>query len=130
MSDFLKQIARTPDRTREAWLRRIQDALRVAVPQLDEIELKRDDRGTPHLRGKYAHWRPGGAWQKEDQFSDGTLRLMGLLWSMLEGTGPLLLEEPELSLHPEVVRSSLRSSRESSVDLEGRFCLAHTQPIY
>ena len=102
--DFLEQIARTPDRTRDAWLRRIQDALRVAVPQLDEIELHRDERGTPHLRGKYAHWRPQGAWQQEDQFSDGTLRLMGLLWSMLEGSGPLLLEEPELSLHPEVVR--------------------------
>ncbi len=102
--DFLEQIARTPDRTRDAWLRRIQDALRVAVPQLDEIELCRDERGTPHLRGKYVHWRPQGAWQKEDQFSDGTLRLMGLLWSMLEGSGPLLLEEPELSLHPEVVR--------------------------
>jgi hypothetical protein len=29
---------------------------------------------------------------------------MGLLWSALDGTGPLLLEEPELSLHPEVVR--------------------------
>ena len=29
---------------------------------------------------------------------------MGLLWAMQEGDGPLLLEEPELSLHPEVVR--------------------------
>jgi predicted ATPase len=37
-------------------------------------------------------------------FSDGTLRLLGILWSALEGTGPLLFEEPELSLHPEVVR--------------------------
>jgi hypothetical protein len=26
------------------------------------------------------------------------------MWSMFEGTGPLLLEEPELSLHPEIVR--------------------------
>ncbi|HQY94338.1 AAA family ATPase, partial [Caldilinea sp.] len=30
--------------------------------------------------------------------------LIGLLWAILDGTGPLLLEEPELSLHPEVVR--------------------------
>ena len=45
-----------------------------------------------------------GRWQTEDQFSDGTLRLLGLLWAILEGGGPLLLEEPELSLHPEVVR--------------------------
>jgi len=102
--DFLERIARTPERTRSAWLKRIRDALRVAVPQLNDLELRRDERGTPHLRGKYEHWRPQGAWLSEGQFSDGTLRLMGLLWATLEGAGPLLLEEPELSLHPEVVR--------------------------
>jgi len=102
--DFLEQIAKTQERTRVARLNRIRDALRAAVPQLAEIELARDDRGTPHLRGKYEHWRPQGAWQTEDQFSDGTLRLMGLLWVAMEGGGPLLLEEPELSLHPEIVR--------------------------
>lgn len=102
--DFLEQIAKTVAKTREARLRRIRDALRVAVPQLEEVELQRDARGTPHLRGKYQHWRPQGAWQTEEQFSDGTLRLMGLLWVAMEGGGPLLLEEPELSLHPEIVR--------------------------
>ena len=102
--DFLEQIAKTQEKTRVARLNRIRDALRVAVPQLAEIELARDDRGTPHLRGNYEHWRPQGAWQTEDQFSDGTLRLMGLLWVAMEGGGPLLLEEPELSLHPEIVR--------------------------
>src|SRR5690606_5533842 len=35
---------------------------------------------------------------------DGTLRLIGLLWALQEGRGPLLLEEPELSLHLGVVR--------------------------
>lgn len=29
---------------------------------------------------------------------------MGLLWIALAGGGPLLLEEPELNLHPEVIR--------------------------
>ena len=61
-------------------------------------------RGTPHLRGRYQHWRAQGAWQSEEQFSDGTLRLMGLLWAAMDKGGPLLLEEPELSLHPEIVR--------------------------
>lgn len=102
--DFLEQIAQTPEKTQRARLRRIQHALSVAVPQLRELELWRDIRGTPHLRGRYEHWRPLGAWQTEDQFSDGTLRLMGLLWAALDGVGPLLLEEPELSLHPDVVR--------------------------
>ena len=102
--DFLEQIAKTQKRTLTARMKRIQKALRVAVPQLEEIELTRDERGTPHLRGKYRHWRPHGAWQTEQQFSDGTLRLTGLLWAALETGGPLLLEEPELSLHPEIVR--------------------------
>lgn len=101
--DFLEQVTKTPARTRNSRLKRIRNALGVAVPQLEEIELWRDERGTPHLRGKYQHWRPQGAWQTEEQFSDGTLRLMGLLWATMEKGGVLLLEEPELSLHPEIV---------------------------
>jgi predicted ATPase len=103
-SDFLQQVASTPEKTRNARLKRILSALQIAVPQLSAIELWWDVKGTPHLRGRYEHWRTHGAWQTEEQFSDGTLRLMGLLWAVLDGTGPLLLEEPELSLHPEVVR--------------------------
>ena len=102
--DFLEQISATREPTRSARLRRIEEALRVAVPQLGEIETERDAKGRPHIRGKYQHWRPTGAWQTEAQFSDGTLRLIGLLWASLDGTGPLLLEEPELGLHPAVVR--------------------------
>ena len=102
--DFLEQVASSNKRTRSARLRRIQTALRVAVPQLEKIELTRDVRGTPHLRARYQHWRPHGAWQSEGQLSDGTLRLMGVLWVVMDGKGPLLLEEPELSLHPDIVR--------------------------
>jgi predicted ATPase len=103
--DFLHQIARTPENTRNARLRRILEALQVAVPQLQSLRLERDEvKGTPHLIGVYEHWRAYGARQDETQFSDGTLRLLGLLWAVLDGRGPLLLEEPELSLHPAVVR--------------------------
>jgi predicted ATPase len=102
--DFLEQVAKRSEKTQKARLRRIQNALSVALPQLQTIELWRDARGTPHLRGRYAHWRPQGAWQTEEQFSDGTLRLMGLLWVAMDKEGPLLLEEPELSLHPGIVR--------------------------
>jgi hypothetical protein len=87
----------------ESRLGKIRDALRVAVPQLKDLVLEMD-LGVPHLKGLYEHWRPRAGWQLEDQFSDGTLRLLGLLWALLDGTAPLLLEEPELSLHAAVVR--------------------------
>jgi predicted ATPase len=103
-SDFLEQLVRTPKKTLRSRLKRIVAALKVAVPNLMEMQLERDERGTPHLKGLYAHWRPDAGWQSEDQFSDGTLRLLGLLWVFLDGTAPLLLEEPELSLHYAVVR--------------------------
>lgn len=101
---FLERVARTPERTRDARLRRICDALVIAVPQLKTLWLEKDARGVPHLIGAYSHWRPNAGKQNEQQFSDGTLRLLGLLWSLQEGDGPLLLEEPELSLHSGVVR--------------------------
>lgn len=103
-SDFIDQIAETNTQTRKSRLKRIADMLKIAVPQLDELDLWIDPHGTPHLRWRYDHWRIHGAWQTESMFSDGSLRLVGLLWALLDGSGPLLLEEPELSLHPEIVR--------------------------
>jgi predicted ATPase len=102
--DFLEQVRDEKVKTREARLRRIKSALKIAVPQLKELIFYRDKHGIAHLRGLYEHWRPQGAWQTEDQFSDGTLRLIGLLWALLDEKGPLLLEEPELSLHPELIQ--------------------------
>lgn len=106
-ADFLLRIAETPEKTRRRRLQRINEALRVAVPQLDELDLVQDKLGRWHLEARYKHWRPQPAVQNERDFSDGTLRLIGLLWSLLDNTktgGPVLLEEPELSLHSSVVR--------------------------
>ncbi|MDX1982348.1 MAG: AAA family ATPase [Bryobacteraceae bacterium] len=102
--NFLETIAKTTEKTRRSRLRRIEAALRKAVPQLKNLTDTKDESGVPHLEVLYEHWRPHGARQREDQFSDGTLRLIGLFWSLLEGDAPLLLEEPELSLNAEIVR--------------------------
>jgi predicted ATPase len=64
----------------------------------------KDEAGVPHLEVLYEHWRPNAGRQREDQFSDGTLRLIGLFWSLLDGESPLLLEEPELSLNSAIVK--------------------------
>ena len=100
---FLERVAKTPENVLRSRLRKIESALQLAVPQLKDLSLTRDARGVPHLEAVYEHWRPHAGKQREDQFSDGTLRLIALLWSLLEWDSPLLLEEPELSLHAGIV---------------------------
>jgi predicted ATPase len=101
---FLERIASCGEQKRKRRLMKIQNVLSKAVPQLEELQFERDQTtGNPHLKAKYAHWRVNGAWQREDQFSDGTLRLIGLFWVLQEEPGLLLLEEPELSLNEGIV---------------------------
>lgn len=102
---LMQRIAQTNKRTREARLRRIATALAQAVPLFSELRFAQDEvTGLWHLEANFTHWRVHGSWQKEDQFSDGTLRLIGLLWALQEGDGLLLLEEPELSLNDGIVQ--------------------------
>jgi predicted ATPase len=101
---FLERIQETPEPTRASRLRKIEKALQIAVPGLSNLTQSRDEKGDPHLEAVYRHWRPNAGRQREDQFSDGTLRLIGLLWALLDGDSLLLLEEPELSLHTEIVK--------------------------
>ncbi|MFO7775184.1 MAG: AAA family ATPase [Candidatus Hydrogenedentota bacterium] len=102
---FLQRLAKTPKNTRDARLKRIEKALAIAVPQFKELKFEKDEvTGQPHLSARYAHHRPKAGWQREEDFSDGTLRLIGLLWSLLESESLLLLEEPELSLNDAIVR--------------------------
>jgi predicted ATPase len=101
--DLLRRMKDMSMKTRNPRLRRISQALQIAVPQFSEIVLEDDADGVPHLLASYVHWRPNASRQPEAAFSDGTLRLIGLLWSIAEKGGPLLLEEPELSLNDAVV---------------------------
>ena len=101
---LLERLAKTPEKTRRSRLSKIEQALKVAVPQLEQLQFIRDSAtGRPHLQALYSHWRPKAGLQREDQFSDGTLRLIGFLWSLLESDALLLLEEPELSLNAAIV---------------------------
>lgn len=100
---FLERLAKCPERTRDSRLKKIGKALSTAVPQFEELRYQPDEMGHPHLEALYKHHRPKAGWQREEHFSDGTLRLLGILWSLLDGNGLLLIEEPELSLHQAVV---------------------------
>ena len=119
---FLEKIASVTERTRLSRLKKIESALKIAVPQFKQLQFLRDENtGRPHLRALYSHWRAKAGWQQEDQFSDGTLRIVGLLWSLLESDSVLLFEEPEISLNAGIVSqlapliSRMQRSRRSQV---------------
>jgi predicted ATPase len=101
--DLLLRMKDTPKKSREARLRRIRDALAIAVPNFTDLRLEDDEAGRPHLLADFQHWRKNPVKQTEELLSDGTLRLIGFLWSITERGGPLLLEEPELSFHDQLV---------------------------
>lgn len=101
---FLEEIANTRKRTRDFRLRTIEEILVKVIPNLEQLQFKQDEvTGRPHLEMLYNHWRPKAGWQREDQFSDGTLRLLAILWTLLSTNRMILLEEPELSLHKAIV---------------------------
>lgn len=101
--NFLTDLSKLNEATRNKYLRTVNEVLKCAVPQLDNLSFTKDNNGLFHLEARYIHWRPQGSKQTEAQFSDGTLRLIGFLFSILSGKGISLLEEPEINLHPGVV---------------------------
>jgi predicted ATPase len=102
--NFLERISTINEKTRNAYFKRINSVLKIAVPQLEELQFHKDSMGIPHLEAKYIHWRAKGSIQTEEQFSDGTLRLIGFLWALIDSNGTILLEEPEINLHSEIVK--------------------------
>jgi len=119
--NFLEKLAKMNERTRNSYFRRINECLKIAVPQLEELQFVKDKMGVPHLEAKYVHWRAKGSKQQEEQFSDGTLRLIGFLFALLDSKGVILLEEPEINLHsgiiaqiPEFISKIQRSKKSRS----------------
>ena len=107
-SSMIADMNATPVRTRQAWFRRIERALQSAVPGFETLRLEVDKAGQPHLIAGYRNWRRNPSEQNETDFSDGTLRLIGLLWTIISSPangGVLLLEEPDLSLNAAVVQT-------------------------
>lgn len=118
--NFLQRLAVMNKATSAAYFKRVNEVLKLAVPQLDELKLVYDRMGVPHLEAKYEHWRAKGSKQQEEQFSDGTLRLIGFLFALLDCKGIILLEEPETNLHsaivaqmPEFISKLQRSKKET-----------------
>ena len=101
--NFLERLAKMNEKTRNSYFRKINQCLTIAVPQLKELQFIKDNMGIPHLEARYVHWRAKGSKQQEVQFSDGTLRLIGFLFALIDSNGLILLEEPEINLHAGII---------------------------
>jgi predicted ATPase len=119
--NFLEKLSRMNERTRNSYFTKINRLLKIAVPQLEELKFIKDEMGVPHLEARYMHWRAKGSKQQEAQFSDGTLRLIGFLFALIDSNGIILLEEPEINLHsgiitqlPEFISKIQRSKKSSN----------------
>ena len=102
---LMNAIAELSKKTQGARLKRIGDALKSIVPNFGgDISFERDEKtGKPHIRFRHDGWRLRGVWQNEESLSDGALRLIGLLWTLMERKAVTLLEEPELSFNEGIV---------------------------
>lgn len=127
-SDLIEDMATTPQREQRRRLGIINQALKGVLPQLEKISVTRDKVGRPHLDYRYKHWRKPSARQDESQFSDGTLRLLGLLWTLSGTGGPVLLEEPEISLHEKAV-GLLPALLHRVVETSGRQVIVSTHSL-
>ena len=101
--NFMKRMASLNSKTRNKYLKVINEVLLTAVPQLENLSFVKDKNEQPHIEAKYHHWRARGSRQNEQMFSDGTIRLIGFLFAMLDGNGIILLEEPETNLHTAII---------------------------
>jgi predicted ATPase len=101
--NFLERLSKMNERIRNSYFKKINSVLKIAVPQLEELSFIKDEMGIPHLEARYKHWRAKGSKQQETQFSDGTLRLIGFLFALIDNSGVILLEEPEINLHSGII---------------------------
>lgn len=118
--NFLERLAKKNERVRNSYFKKINQFLKIAVPQLSELSFRKDEMGVPHLEARYEHWRAKGSKQQEEQFSDGTIRLIGFLFCLIDCNGLVLLEEPEINLHsgivaklPEFIASIQRTKKQT-----------------
>ncbi len=99
------------DHYHEEW-EAIEDAMRVILPDLMNIHVVQGSRGALELYfQEFGFTRPWNI----TEVSDGTVQALALLTAVYSPvSSPLVIEEPENSVHPWIVRKILEACREAS----------------
>lgn len=105
---FFQHAGRFSDRQLDAALDRIRPIMAAAVPEVPNLSYLRMGLGTEVVFYSDAPDPGAGGVYSHEQFSEGTLRLLGMLFDLAMlplTTSIVLIEEPETFLQASVVRS-------------------------
>ena len=102
---FLSQMSDLNKRTRDSRLRRMTKSIQTIKPEFSNFEYLLNNKGRPNLRFKYDDWRRDGTFLNEQHLSDGELRFIGLIWTLMENNNVTMLEEPELSFNEGIIKA-------------------------
>ena len=105
---FFQHAGRFSDRKLDFVVKRIRPIMAAAVPEVPNLSYQRMGLGTEVVFYSDTPVRGANGVYSHEQFSEGTLRLLGMLFDLatLPGaTSIVLIEEPETFLQASVVRS-------------------------
>ena len=105
---FFQHAGRFSDRRLNAVIDRIRPIMASVVPEIPNLSYQRMGRGTELVFYSDTPVRGASGIYSHEQFSEGTLRLLGMLFDLAtlpRTTSIVLIEEPETFLQASVVRS-------------------------
>ena len=105
---FFQHAGRFSDQQLDAVVDRIRPIMAAVVPEIPNLSYQRMGLGTELVFYSDAPVRGASGVYSHEQFSEGTLRLLGLLFDLAtlpRDTSVVLIEEPETFLQASVVRS-------------------------
>lgn len=105
---FFQHAGRFSDRRLNAVIDRIRPIMASVVPEIPNLSYQRMGRGTELVFYSDTPVRGANGIYSHEQFSEGTLRLLGMLFDLAtlpRTTSIVLIEEPETFLQASVVRS-------------------------
>ena len=105
---FFQHAGRFSDRKLDFVVKRIRPIMAAAVPEVPNLSYQRMGLGTEVVFFSDTPVRGASGVYSHEQFSEGTLRLLGLLFDLAtlpRDTSVVLIEEPETFLQSSVVRS-------------------------
>ena len=105
---FFQHAGRFSDRKLDFVVKRIRPIMAAAVPEVPNLSYQRMGLGTEVVFYSDTPVRGANGVYSHEQFSEGTLRLLGMLFDLAtlpRDTSVVLIEEPETFLQASVVRS-------------------------